>query len=112
MWTPIVWDILRLHSDSTPVSEGSGFEWCPCMMGFGFMGGGFMGFLWMLLWLVIIIAVIYAVIVFVRNLGQPRPAPTGYGGVEASDEVARLRREIEELRRELREARSRDREKG
>ena len=77
------------------------------MMGFGFMGGGFMGFLWMLLWLVIIIAVIYAIIAFIRNLGQPgqRPPSTGYSGVDVSDEVARLRREIEELRRELRESR-------
>ncbi|MEB3787560.1 MAG: hypothetical protein GSR78_02255 [Desulfurococcales archaeon] len=83
--------------------------WCPCMMGFGFGFGGFMGILWFILMLAIIVAVVYAVIGLIRGLGQGgqpaqpaqpvQPVQPAY----ASSREAALERELAELRRELAE---------
>ncbi|MEB3861844.1 MAG: hypothetical protein GSR84_06455 [Desulfurococcales archaeon] len=96
--TPLLLQAASLHGPEAQLDPGNttlqGDWWCPCMMGFGFMGG-FMGLLWMILIIVIIAAVIYAIIGLARGVQQPQYQ-------YPPDEVRRLREEIEELRRELR----------
>jgi len=67
-------------------------EWCPCMMGTGFMGG-FMGILWMFLFIILIVMVVYVIINVARVPHQSLQA----------EELRRLREEVESLREELRD---------
>lgn len=98
-WIPTLLQTLALHGPDAALDPATnttlqGEWWCPCMMGFGFMGG-FMGLIWMILIIVIIAAVIYAIIGMARGIQQPQPPPYQV------DEIRRLREEIEELKREL-----------
>ncbi len=89
-------------------AAGNGEEVCPCMMGFGFMGGGPFGFLFMLLFLIIMIVVIVGAVALVVAIA--RWAFTSIGGSgsrqhtsDVKEELEFLRREVEALRRRLEE---------
>ena len=89
-----------------PAGAG-GDEVCPCMMGFGFMGGPF-GFIFMILFFVLMLVVLVGGVALVVAVVRWVLSAAGGGQSRQQDSDVReelefLRREVEALRRRLEE---------
>ncbi len=89
-----------------PAGAG-GEEVCPCMMGFGFMGGPF-GFIIMILFFILMLVVLVGGVALVVAVVRWVLSAAGGGqsrqqGSDVREELEFLRREVEALRRRLEE---------
>lgn len=92
-----------------PAEAPGGEEVCPCMMGFGFMGGPF-GFIFSIFFLILMLAVIAGAAALLVAIARWAFSSMGGGGGsgrqrenELKEELEFLRREVEALRRRLEE---------